>query len=41
MSKREDKEVLDDYFGVNYDIVWVIVKEELPKVLKQIESKQG
>ncbi|NMG83161.1 MAG: DUF86 domain-containing protein [Methanosarcinales archaeon] len=25
------------YFGVNYDIVWVIVKKELPEVILQIE----
>lgn len=26
------------YFGVNYDIVWGIVKEELPTVIRQIEE---
>ena len=26
------------YFGVNYDVVWAIVKEELPEILPQIEE---
>ena len=30
--------LIHHYFGVNFDIVWAVVKEELPKVLSQIEE---
>lgn len=30
--------LIHDYFGVNYDIVWVIVKKELPKLVTQIKK---
>ncbi len=30
--------LIHHYFGVNYDIVWVIVKEELPAVVIQVEE---
>ena len=36
MSKRGNVEL--HYSGVNYDIVWDIATEELPKVLQQIEA---
>lgn len=29
--------LIHHYFGVNYDIVWVIVEKELPEVILQIE----
>jgi len=30
--------LIHHYFGVNYDIVWVIVKEELPEIISIIEE---
>lgn len=30
--------LIHHYFGVNFDIVWNIVKQELPQVLSQIEE---
>lgn len=30
--------LIHHYFGVNYDIVWTIVKEELPEIIFQIEE---
>lgn len=30
--------LIHHYFGINYDIVWVIVKEELPEIISQIEE---
>ncbi len=30
--------LIHHYFGVNFDIVWSIVKEELPVVLSQLEE---
>ena len=33
--------LIHHYFGVNYDIVWAIVKEELPKILPEIKQKQS
>ena len=30
--------LIHHYFGVNYDIVWVIVKEELPEIIILIEE---
>ena len=37
MARTRDK-IIHFYFGVNYDIVWDVVKEELPKVLKEIRG---
>ena len=28
--------VIHDYFGINYDIVWTVVSEEIPKLLLSI-----
>jgi uncharacterized protein with HEPN domain len=35
--------LIHHYFGVNYDVVWVIISEELPEVLRSIDGiiKQG
>lgn len=33
--------LIHHYFGVNYDIVWVIAKEELPEIVSQIEEILG
>jgi len=36
--------LIHHYFGVNYDIVWEIAKEEIPKIILQIEeilNKEG
>lgn len=30
--------LIHHYFGINYDIVWVITKEELPEIIRQIEK---
>ncbi len=30
--------LIHHYFGVNFDIVWNIVKQELPEVLSQLEE---
>ena len=30
--------LIHQYFGVNYDIIWVIAKEELPEIILQIEE---
>jgi uncharacterized protein with HEPN domain len=30
--------LIHHYFGVNFDIVWSVVKEELPKILLQLEE---
>ena len=30
--------LIHHYFGVNFDIVWNIVKQELPQVLSQLEE---
>ena len=35
MAGTRDK-VIHFYFGVNYDIVWGILKAELPSVIKQV-----
>ena len=35
MAGMRDK-VVHDYFGINYDIVWALAKEELPAVLPSL-----
>ena len=30
--------MIHHYFGINYEIVWTIAKEELPGLLPQIEK---
>lgn len=30
--------MIHHYFGINYEIVWTIAKEELPRLLPQIED---
>lgn len=37
LAGLKDK-LIHHYFGVNFDIVWKIVKEELPQVLSQLEE---
>lgn len=37
MARVRDK-VIHFYFGVNYDIVWNIAKEDLPRVAEQIST---
>lgn len=37
MAGMRDR-VVHEYFGVNYDIVWTVARQELPQVLPQIES---
>jgi uncharacterized protein with HEPN domain len=39
MSGIRDK-IVHDYFGINYDIVWNVSKNELPVLLNEIESIQ-
>ena len=36
MAGMRDK-VIHHYFGVNYDIVWTVAKQEVPGLLPQIE----
>ncbi len=37
MAGMRDK-VVHDYFGINYDIVWALVKEELPALLQSLTA---
>lgn len=37
MARVRDK-VIHFYFGVNYDIVWSVAKEDLPQVAEQINT---
>lgn len=37
LAGARDK-LIHHYFGVNFDIVWNIVKQELPQVLSQLEG---
>ena len=37
MASEKDK-MIHHYFGINYEIVWTIVKEELPDLLSQIQD---
>ena len=37
MSKRQDQ-AYTSVFGVNFDIVWRIIKQELPGLARQIEK---
>lgn len=30
--------LIHHYFGVNYDIVWVIAKEELPEIYRKLKK---
>ena len=43
MSSRADRgKLIHDYFGVNIDIVWEIVRDELPKLAVQVaEALEG
>lgn len=35
MAAMRDK-VIHDYFGINYDIVWTVASEEIPRLLPNI-----
>ncbi|MFH1259930.1 MAG: DUF86 domain-containing protein [Elusimicrobiota bacterium] len=37
LAKVRDK-LIHHYFGVNYDIVWDIIKEEFPKIVLLVEE---
>jgi uncharacterized protein with HEPN domain len=37
MSGVRDK-LIHDYFGVNFDIVWEIVRDQLPALAEQVEA---
>jgi uncharacterized protein with HEPN domain len=37
MAGMRDK-VVHDYFGINYDIVWALAKEELPALLQSLTA---
>ncbi|BDU51616.1 HepT-like ribonuclease domain-containing protein [Haliovirga abyssi] len=37
MAKTRDR-LIHHYFGVNYDVVWAICKENLPEVLEKISK---
>ena len=36
MAKTRDR-LIHHYFGVNYDVIWAICKENLPEILEKIE----
>ena len=36
MAKTRDR-LIHHYFGVNYDVIWAICKENLPEILDKIE----
>jgi uncharacterized protein with HEPN domain len=36
MAKTRDR-LIHHYFGVNYDVIWAIYKENLPEILEKIE----
>ncbi|MFQ5852863.1 MAG: DUF86 domain-containing protein [Candidatus Binatia bacterium] len=37
MAGMRDK-VIHDYFGINYDIVWTVTSEEIPKLVPSVTS---
>jgi uncharacterized protein with HEPN domain len=37
MAGMRDK-VIHDYFGINYDIVWTVASEEIPRLLSSISG---
>ncbi|MGH7902358.1 MAG: HepT-like ribonuclease domain-containing protein [Thermodesulfobacteriota bacterium] len=37
MAGMRDK-MIHHYFGINYDIVWKIAKEEISRLLRQVEN---
>jgi uncharacterized protein with HEPN domain len=37
MAGLRDK-MIHQYFGVNYDVVWAIIQDELPDLLAQVED---
>lgn len=37
MAGTRDK-LIHDYFGVDYDIVWDIVVDEIPKLRKEVKK---
>jgi len=32
--------IVHDYFGINYDIIWAVIRAEIPLLLKQISKIQ-
>jgi uncharacterized protein with HEPN domain len=30
--------MIHDYFGVNWDIVWDVIKNQIPKLKEQVEN---
>ncbi len=37
MSGMRDK-LIHDYFGIDYDIVWDVIKNEIPKLMIELEN---
>jgi uncharacterized protein with HEPN domain len=37
LARMRDK-LIHDYFGVNLDIVWGVLKEDIPELIKEIEK---
>ena len=40
MAGMRDK-IVHDYFGINYDIVWTVIRQELPAILAEIKKLLG
>jgi uncharacterized protein with HEPN domain len=40
MAGMRDK-IVHDYFGINYDIVWTVTRQELPTILAEIKKLLG
>jgi uncharacterized protein with HEPN domain len=40
MAGMRDK-VVHEYFGINYDVVWAVASQEVPRLIPQIEDIVG
>jgi uncharacterized protein with HEPN domain len=37
MAGMRDR-IVHEYFGINYDIVWTVAREEIPSLLPQLDA---